>query len=92
MVLEAIAVLATITGLLMSFGHFPQAYKIYKNKSSKNISFISYSIFTFGAYIWFIYGLLLSDIPLIISYSLAVIGTTLVFVLMIKYRKTAKNI
>ncbi len=70
----------------MSLAHFPQAYKIWKNKSAKDVSLISYTIFMVGTYVWFIYGLYLNQWPVIISYGVGVIGTTCVFVLILVYR------
>jgi MtN3 and saliva related transmembrane protein len=85
--IEIFNVIVTILGILMSLGHFPQAYKIFKNRSSKDVSLITYSIFTIGSYIWLVYGILIKEIPVIISFSIAVIGTTLVLILALKYKK-----
>lgn len=84
MILE---LLASIMGILMSLGYYPQAYKIIKNKSSKNISLISYTLFSLGTLTWFIYGLSINSLPIIISFSLGVIGSWLVLILSIIYRK-----
>jgi uncharacterized protein with PQ loop repeat len=40
MFIEILNFLTAIVGVLMSLGYFPQAYKIYKNKSSKDVSLI----------------------------------------------------
>lgn len=79
--------LVSIFGALMSIGHFPQAYKIYKNKSSKDVSLITYSIFLVGSIIWLIYGIMINETPIIISFIIGVIGTSLVFFLILKYSK-----
>lgn len=86
MLIEIFSVLVSIFGVLMSIGHFPQAYKIYKNKNAKDISLITYSIFFIGSIVWVIYGLLLKDIPIVISFIVGVFGSFLVLVLSLKYR------
>ena len=70
----------------MSIGHFPQAYKIYKNKSSKDVSLVTYSIFTAGCYIWLIYGIATNIWPVVLSFGVGVVGTTSVLFLILRYR------
>ncbi|MBS3163383.1 PQ-loop repeat-containing protein [Candidatus Woesearchaeota archaeon] len=51
-----LATLATISGSLMALANFPQVYKIFKRKSAKDISAITYSVYILGAIIWILYG------------------------------------
>lgn len=84
---NALSVLVSIFGILMSLGHFPQAMRIVKRKSSQDISLSMYLIFMVGSYIWLAYGIVFGIVPVIISFIVAVIGTTSVFVLTLRYRK-----
>lgn len=86
MLIEVFNIIVTVFGVLMSIAHFPQAMKIIKRKSAKDISIITYSIFTVGAYVWAIYGILINEWPIIITYATACVGTTLVLLLILKYR------
>ena len=81
-----IKVIATIMGIIMSLGYFPQAYKVYKNKSSKDISLLAFVIFSLGTLTWFIYGLALKDMPIILGFILGVLGSWLVLILSLIYR------
>lgn len=71
----------------MSFGYYPQIYKILKTKSVKDISFISYSIFSFGTLTWFLYGILKKDTTIIFGFVFGVIGSFLILILKIFYSK-----
>ena len=84
---QALAILATITGIIMSLGHFPQALKIIKNKSSRDVSLTTYIVFTIGVFVWFFYGLSIFDIPLLVANGVAVVGCSFVLVVYFKYRK-----
>ena len=86
MLVEVFKILVVIIGVLMSLGHFPQAYRIYKRKSSKDVSLLTYLIFAVGSYACLIYGIIIMELPVIISFVVAVIGTTSVLVLIFKYR------
>jgi len=80
-------ILTTIVGVVMSVGYFPQAYKIYKNKSAENISVLSFSIAAFGTMVWTLYGVFIQDLVVILSFVVGVIGSRLVLLLTLKYRK-----
>jgi len=79
-------ILTTIVGTLMSIGYYPQAYNIWKNKSAKNVSILTFAIFALGTIIWTIYGILVKDMTVIITFSIGVIGSWLVLILTLIYR------
>ena len=86
-ILVIIKILATVMGMVMSLGYFLQAYKIYKNKSSKDVSTLSYVVFSFGTLTWLIYGISINDLPIILGFIFGVIGSWLVLILTLIYRK-----
>jgi MtN3 and saliva related transmembrane protein len=75
-----IAILATIAGIVMSLGYYPQAFKIIKRKSAKDVSPTTYLMFFPGIVIWLIYGISLKDFPLIIANIVALIGCAFVLI------------
>jgi len=81
----------TIMGSVMSLGYFPQAYRIWKNKSSVDISLPTYFIFSIGTLTWLIYGILLKDPTIIFGFVIGVVGSWLVLGLSIFYRKNKKE-
>lgn len=85
--MEIFKIIVTIAGIGMSFGYYPQAYKIWKNKTAIGISFSTFFIFFFGSLIWLAYGIVIKDIVITISYGLGVIGSCMVSILAIIYRK-----
>lgn len=90
------SVLASIVGVLMSLSHFFQAARIYKRKSAEDISFTFYGLMFGGSFVWFSYGFLINDFPLMISFFIAIIATAIVLALMFKFRilnkkKNSKN-
>lgn len=73
-----LSLLATIFGTAMALANLPQAYKIFKRKSAKDISIITCSILTIGAIIWVLYGIEIKSFPLILSNIVGTIGVLLV--------------
>ena len=81
-----ITILATITGILMPLGYYPQAWRIWKTKSAADISIPSFCIFAFGTLSWLLYGLYLHDVTIILSFGLGIIGSWTILVLSIRYK------
>lgn len=73
-------ILATLFGILSGCANFIQAFKIFKRKSAKDISIIAYSIFTVGGVIWVLYGIEISNLPVIITNSIGLLGVSFVVI------------
>ncbi len=80
-------IFVTIMGIVMSLGYYPQAYKIWKNKSAKDISIPAFIIFSSGTLTWFVYGIVIKDFPIIVGFVAGVVGSWSILFLSIKYRK-----
>jgi MtN3 and saliva related transmembrane protein len=66
-------ILATILGVITGLANVPQILKILKNKSAKDISITTNLIFITSSVVWLLYGLELSNFPLIIANIIYVI-------------------
>jgi MtN3 and saliva related transmembrane protein len=84
--MDAITVIGLIAALFTTVSLFPQLIKIYKTKSTKDISTGMFTLFGGGVFLWFIYGLLVNDFPIIIANSLAFIQAVVILIFKIKYR------
>jgi len=78
--MTTLSVLAAAFGTLMAIANYFQAYKIFKRKSAKDISIITYLILFIGAVIWVLYGIEISSFPLWISNSIGALGVILILV------------
>ena len=72
--------LATIFGTVSGIANFPQAYKIFKRKSAKDISILTYSILLVGAVIWILYGIEIGNFPIIITNIFGAVNIGLVVI------------
>lgn len=73
-------ILATIFGTLSGIANFPQVYRIFKRKSAKDISIITYGFLLLGALTWIFYGIEIKNFPIIITNILGGINLGLVVV------------
>jgi MtN3 and saliva related transmembrane protein len=72
--------LATVVGVFLGAANLPQAIKIFKNKSAKDISLTTYLIVEFGSVVWILYGLEIKSFPVVMPNILGVVTTTLVLI------------
>ena len=80
-----------IVGPLLWAATVPQIYKIWKNKSSKDVSLATTVFYLFGVSVWLVYGFLISDFPLIIGNAVGVVMLTLLVLAWFKFRYGENN-
>ena len=64
----------------------PQAIKVFKSKSTKDISLYMFIIFTIGVLSWLIYGLIIDDYPIIFANAVTLILSFFILIYKIKYK------
>ena len=62
-----LAILATIFGIIASIAMIPQTHKIYKRKSAKDISPVTFSFLATAGFVWVLYGIEIQSYPIIIT-------------------------
>jgi uncharacterized protein with PQ loop repeat len=80
-------VFITIYGTAMSLGPAVQAYRIWRRKSSSDVSLFSLGLIGLGVYFWLLWGILSSNPPLIVANASACLTYALALVATIAYRK-----
>jgi MtN3 and saliva related transmembrane protein len=75
-----LATLATIFGVINGFANVPQIYKIFKTKSAKDISILTYSILTVGSIVWIFYGIELMNLPILTMNGLALVEFIIILI------------
>jgi MtN3 and saliva related transmembrane protein len=63
----------------------PQAYKVWKTKSTKDISLSMFLIFTTGVVSWLVYGVLTNNLPIIFANIVTLFLAFLILVAKIKF-------
>ena len=64
----------------------PQAIKVYKTKSTKDISLYMFLIFTVGVLSWLIYGLIINDWPIILANAVTLVLSFFILVYKLKFK------
>ena len=80
-----ITIIGMMAAICTTSSFFPQVVKIVMSKKTKDVSFLMYAILTAGLLLWLIYGVILGDIPLILSNSISFTLSMSVLVLKIRH-------
>jgi MtN3 and saliva related transmembrane protein len=75
-----LSVLAGIMGSIMAGAGFIQTYKIFKTRSAKDISFLTYILIAIGGVVWVLYGFEINSGPIIISNSIVIVAAGCIIV------------
>jgi len=79
-------IIGLIAAALTTSALFPQLIRVWKTKSTKDISTGMFVLTSTGVFVWFIYGIFLNNLPIIIANSLAFIQAVTILFFKIKYK------
>jgi MtN3 and saliva related transmembrane protein len=84
--MDAITIIGLIAALFTTVSLLPQLIKVYKTKSAKDISTGMFTLFGAGVLLWFVYGVFVNDLPIIVANSLAFIQAAVILFFKAKYK------
>ena len=84
--MEAITILGLVAASLTTACFIPQAIKIIRSKETKNISLLMYICLCTGVVLWFVYGLILKNAPLMMANSISLLLSATILGYKIKYK------
>ena len=64
----------------------PQVIKLYKSKSTKDISLYMFLIFTIGVLSWLIYGIIIFNIPVILANAVTLVLSLIILIYKLRYK------
>lgn len=79
-------ILGIAAGTLTTISFIPQVIKIYKMKDAKELSLLTFCIFSFGVFLWLVYGILIKEWPIILANGITLVLIFMIIGMKIKYR------
>jgi MtN3 and saliva related transmembrane protein len=80
-----VSLIGSVAAILTTFCQLPQAIQVTKTKHTKDISLPTYTTLGIGVFLWFIYGLYISDMNLIFANAITFILVAYIWIMKIKY-------
>jgi MtN3 and saliva related transmembrane protein len=85
--LDNVEIIGLIAAILTTSAFLPQVYKTWKTKNAKSLSMPMLLLFFIGIILWFIYGILLNSLSLIIANGVTVLSYAFLIYFKIVYNK-----
>lgn len=79
------SLIGIVAGIITTSALLPQALKIYKTKSAKDISLTMFVFLAMGIALWLLYGILIEEFPVILANSVSLILIFSIILMKIRY-------
>ena len=73
-------------GGLTTIAFVPQVLKIWRTRSTHDISIIMFLLFSTGVLLWLIYGIAIGSLPVILANAITLVLALIIVVLKFRYR------
>jgi MtN3 and saliva related transmembrane protein len=70
---------------LTTIAFLPQALKIWRTKSAKDVSLHTFLAFTVGVALWLVYGILKQELPIILSNGITLALASAILTMKLRY-------
>jgi MtN3 and saliva related transmembrane protein len=80
-----VEIIGGLAGLLTTVAFVPQVIKVIRSKSTADLSFTMFLVFTLGVFLWLLYGLCLRSIPLIVANLITFLLSITILLYKIRY-------
>ena len=78
--------LGYFAGICTTIAFVPQVIKVWRSKSTKDISLSMFAIFCTGVLCWLIYGFLIEDLPIMLANLITILLAGAILIGKIKYK------
>lgn len=84
--MDTFTIIGLIAATCTTIAFLPQVIQVIRTKHTKDLSLAMYIILTIGVALWFIYGLLIEDLPIIIANAITLILASIILGMKLKYK------
>ncbi len=81
-------ILGLIAAVLTTSAYIPQTYKVIKTKSASDFSWMWLIFMTVGIFLWFIYGISIKNLPLMVANGISILSLITIGVVKYVYRQS----
>lgn len=84
--MDAITLIGLLAATLTTISFLPQAIQVIKTRHTKDLSLNMYLIMTTGISLWLVYGIMISNLPIILANSITLVFASIILVMKLKYK------
>ena len=83
--ISTITVVGLVAAVFTTIALFPQLLKVWRTKSTRDISSGMFSLYCTGVFLWFVYGVFIGNLPIILANSIAFVQGVVILLLKFRY-------
>jgi len=83
---QLLGALVSVVGIATGVAYVPQAVRIWKRKSSDDVSILTYLLFLAGQTVYLVYGIRIAQWPLIVGMAANMVGNGAVILSALRFR------
>jgi MtN3 and saliva related transmembrane protein len=84
--MDFVAISGMIGGFLTTISFLPQVVKVWKTRSTKDISLVMFILFTLGVVFWLFYGIFMNALPIILANGVTLILACIIITFKLLYK------
>jgi len=84
--MDKIINIAIVAACCTTISFLPQAIKTIRTKDTSGISAIMYGFFTFGTFMWLVYGILTDNMPITIANAITLMLAAIILYYKLRYK------
>lgn len=78
-------IVGIVAGILCTISFLPQVIKVFKTKQTKDLSLVTFTVFAIGVFLWLVYGVIISELPIILANTATLVMILIIIIMKIKY-------
>lgn len=82
--MNLVEILGYVAAFLTTLSFLPQAIQTLRTQDTEALSLGMYGIFSFGVFLWLVYGLIINNWPIVVANAITFVLAGLIFVLKLK--------
>lgn len=84
--MDLITIIGLMGGTLTTLSFFPQVIRVWKTRSTKDLSLGMFLLFALGVLLWLVYGIMLHQWPIILSNLVTAILVAVILIFKVIYK------
>jgi MtN3 and saliva related transmembrane protein len=89
--MDSTTTLGLVAATLTTIAFLPQVIRNWRRKSAGDLSFGTFGVFTTGVVLWLIYGIIIRNLPIIVSNLVTLVLNLMNLSQMVHYRRAARQ-
>jgi len=85
--MEPSAIIGYVAGTCTTFAFLPQVFRTWKMGSCRELSWIMLLVFATGIFLWFVYGLYIDEMPVVLANGITLVLVMILVVMKIRFTK-----